>query len=167
MTASYNRRCALCGQYQITEDREALLEEERFEWDESLVDDFIAGNRHLCVDTDPYGARQSARMIEAGEMVPELRWLIAGELERRQAAAAPAWAVFTASITLGAMVAKPLPRAAVAYRSASSGSPRPAEGRVCDHVAVDHIGRSPPGTRVTSHRSPSPVAPLPRRSPCP
>jgi hypothetical protein len=49
MATTYDRRCGLCGQYQITENREALLEDERFEWDESLIDDFIAGNRHLFV----------------------------------------------------------------------------------------------------------------------
>jgi hypothetical protein len=165
MATYHNIRCALCGQYVAASDREAMLEASRWEWSEALVDEALV-DRHLCVDQDPHGARQWARLADAGEMVPELRWLIEAELERRQAAAAPAWAVFTASITLGAMVAKPRSRAAVAYRSASSAWTPPVQGRVCDHLAVDHIGRSPPrGTRVTSHRSMPPVPPLPRRSP--
>lgn len=60
MATYHNTRCALCGQLQVTEDREALLEDERFEWDEAMVDDFIAGNRHACFDVDPHGAREAA-----------------------------------------------------------------------------------------------------------
>ena len=81
----------LCGQFQISEDREAPLLEHRLEWSEAAVDEYVAANRHFCVDTDPHGARVSARLIEAGLIAPELRWLIAGELERRQAVAVPAW----------------------------------------------------------------------------
>jgi hypothetical protein len=103
MATTYNRRCALCGQLQVTEDREALLEQERFEWDESLVDDFIAGNRHLYVDTDPYGALQAARLAEAGLIAPELRWLIGAALERKQAAEPPDWTAFTAPAATSAM----------------------------------------------------------------
>jgi hypothetical protein len=131
--ATYNptsRRCSLCGQYQITEDREALLEQERFEWDESLVDDFIAGNRHLCFDTDPHGARESERLIEAGEMVPELGWLIALELERRQAAGPAGWVVFMGPATLIAMA--PVAADAMACCGATSGPLRAAESRACD-----------------------------------
>ncbi len=139
---TYNHRCALCGQLQITEDRELLLEQERFEWDESLVDDFITGSRHLCVDTDPHGARESARMIEAGLMVPELRWLIEAELERRQAAGRPAWAVFTgASIVVLGRAGQ---SAAMVCRRPASGSVRAAEGRVHDCLPADWPSRSPP-----------------------
>ena len=95
MAITYNRRCGLCGQFMTTDDREALLEEHRFEWSEAIVDDFIAGNRHFCVDTDPHGARESARLIEAGLMRPQLDWLIAAELERRQAVPLAGW------VTLG------------------------------------------------------------------
>jgi hypothetical protein len=142
MTATYNRRCGLCGQLQITEDREALLEDERFEWDECLVDDFIAGNRHLCVDTDPYGARESARLIEAGLMVPELRWLIAGELERRQAAGPAAWATFTGPGASSATVARYV--IATTGRRPASGSARDTEGRARVRLPASGTGRSPP-----------------------
>ena len=100
-TAYYNRRCSLCGQFVISEDREALLEEHRFEWSEAIVDEFIAANRHLCIDTDPHGAREWARLADAGLMRPQLDWLIAAELERHRLAGRPAWAVFTCSGTLG------------------------------------------------------------------
>jgi hypothetical protein len=133
MATTYDRRCGLCGQYQIIEDREALLEQERFEWDESLVDDFIAGNRHLCVDVDPHGARESARLIEAGLVVPELRWLIEAALECRQAAGRPAWAVFAGSAASITTVAKR--STAMACRRPASGSVRPVQGRVCDRRA--------------------------------
>jgi hypothetical protein len=101
-----NRRCSRCGQYVIA-DRETPLEDQRFEWDESLVDDLIAGNSNFCVDTDPRGARESERLIEAGLLRPELGWLIAEELECRQAQAA----------TIPAYRLLPAPRTTVASSS--------------------------------------------------
>jgi hypothetical protein len=96
MATTYNRRCSLCGQFVASADKEALLEEHRFEWDEAIVSEFLAANMHVCVDPDPHGARESARLIEAGILRPQLDWLIEGELERRQANThRPAWAVFT------------------------------------------------------------------------
>ncbi len=134
MATTYNRRCGLCGQFVAIQDREALLTEERFEWDESLVDDFIAGNRHLCVDTDPHGARQWARLAEAGEMAIELRWLIEAALERQQAVGRPAWAVFTG----------PAGSATVARHWPAGGSLRPVLGRLWDQLPADCGSRSPP-----------------------
>lgn len=129
MATTYNRRCGLCGQFVAIQDREALLTEHRFEWDESVVDDFIAGSRHDCTDTDPHGARASARLIEAGLIAPQLDWLIAAELERRRLAVRPAWAVLTGCVT-------------------PCGWTRPVQGRVCDHLSASRTGRSPPRVRA-------------------
>lgn len=143
MATTYNRRCGLCGQYQISEDREALLVQERFEWDESLVDDFIAGNRHLCVDTDPHGACESARLVEAGEIVPELRWLIVAAVERKQVAGRPAWAVFTTST-----MARSAQPAMVCHRHGGGSAAR-----------AEHTGRSARGLTLQRY---GPLAPLGR-----
>jgi hypothetical protein len=136
-----NRRCSLCGQYVIA-DRETLLEDQRFEWDESMVDDFIAGNGHFCVDTDPFGAREWARLADEGVMVPELGWLIADELERRQAAPLANWAVFTgpaASITTAARS-----RPAMACGHPFSGGPRRVQARMDVSLPLGRPGRPPP-----------------------
>jgi hypothetical protein len=141
-----NRRCSLCGEYVIA-DRETLLEDQRFEWDESLVDDYIAGNSHFCVDTDPNGARQWARLADEGLMVPELGWLIADELERRQAAPLANWAVFTASITSSAMgLAGTM--ATSGRRGPASASVRPVQARACVCLPLGCPGRSPPPGRA-------------------
>jgi hypothetical protein len=140
MATTYSRRCALCGQLQITEDREALLEQERFEWDGSLVDDFIAGNRHLRFDTDPHGARESERLIGAGVIGAELRWLLEVAPERKQAAPVAAWAVFTTTSTM-----VPSAQPAMACRRVASGTVRGDLGaRAHDCLLAGGIGRSPP-----------------------
>ncbi len=54
MASYYNRRCSLCGQY-IIADRETLLEQDRLQWDEATVDDFIAGAAHTCWETEAFG----------------------------------------------------------------------------------------------------------------
>jgi len=99
MSTTYNRRCGLCGQYVIA-DRETLLEQDRLQWDEATVDDFIAGAAHTCWETEAFGpdtafSRQWNRLADEGLMRVQLDWLIAGELERRQAAGPAGWAVFT------------------------------------------------------------------------
>jgi hypothetical protein len=153
MATTYNRRCGLCGQYVASEDREALLEEHRLEWSESVVDDFIAGSRHDCVDTDPHGARASARLIEAGLIAPELRWLLEAALERRQADGRPAWAVFTTSSTMAPGV-----RPALAVRRPASGSLRPMQGPARVRLPVDGMGRSPPPVRASRSKPIVPTA---------
>ena len=119
MASFYNRRCSLCGQFVIA-DRETLLQEDRHEWDEAIVDDFIAGYGHLCWESEYIGpntafSRQWTALADADVMRPELRWLIEAELERRHAAGRPAWVVFAgpaASIIMaaGGEAAMPSPR---------------------------------------------------------
>ncbi len=158
--ATYNptsRRCSLCGQYQITEDRELLLADERFEWDESLVEDFIAGNRHQCFDTDPFGARESERLVEEGLVVPELRWLLELALERKQAAGRPAWAIFTgpaASSATAPMGTTPCRRPVRAAVSA-------AEGRA---LVLLPGGGQGPSLAVHARTAPCDDPPSPRRA---
>jgi hypothetical protein len=143
MATTYQRRCSLCGQFVASQDREALLEEHRLEWDEAMVDDFIAGSRHICIDTDPHGARASARLIEAGLIAPELRWLIEAELERRQAAGQPAWTVFTTAKGATVMATTKVVRCpAGCLHPVGDHSPEPVVGRVgCCADSV--LGRCP------------------------
>jgi hypothetical protein len=142
MATPYNRRCALCGQFVAMSDREAMLLEDRWQWSESVVDDARPASVHDCTDRDPHGARESERLIEAGLMVPELGWLIALELERKQAAGRPAWSVFTGPAASIAMV--PMAVDALACYGTASGPLRAPEGRVHGQVPASAPGRSPP-----------------------
>jgi len=93
----YSRRCALCGQFVSEVDREQLLELDRYEWDEHLVDEARL-DAHQCVDTDPYGARQWARLEDAGMLRWTLAELVSLALERRRSAAPPAWALLATAL---------------------------------------------------------------------
>jgi len=141
MAIYHDTRCALCGQYVAASDREAMLEATRWEWSETLVDEALV-DRHLCVDQDPHGARQWARLADAGEMVPELRWLIEAALERRQAAPLAGWATFTGPGASSATVARYV--IATTGRRPASGSARDTEGRARVRLPASGMGRSPP-----------------------
>jgi hypothetical protein len=141
VATTYNRRCSLCGQFVAAGDREAMLEAQRWQWSEALVDEALV-DRHLCVDRDPFGARQWQRAAEAGEMVPELRWLIAAELERKQAAGRPEWAVFTSTSIV--VLGRAGRSVAMARRGPASASVQAAEGRAHGQLPASDSGRSPP-----------------------
>jgi hypothetical protein len=83
-TARHSLRCSICQKFIATADRETLLAEHRLEWDEALVDEFLATTQHVCVDADPTGAAWMARLADTGQMRPDLRDLIAAALARKQ-----------------------------------------------------------------------------------
>jgi hypothetical protein len=150
----HNRRCAMCGQYVQTTDREAMLEADRWEWSESMIDEARAANLHSCTDQDPHGARESERLIEAGIIRPELRWLLQAELERRQAAQAatiPAYRLLPAPRTTTIIIIATVVGGAwmtVAYCWPEEAATRGAAGRARVRLPVAGIGRSPPPVRA-------------------
>jgi hypothetical protein len=103
MTTATTSRCSLCGQYVASSDREAMLEAQRWEWAEALVDE-ARTDGHVCIDRDPCGAAMLGRLADSGAVRPELRDLIAGALGRKQAAGPAAWTMFT-TCTKGATLA--------------------------------------------------------------
>ncbi len=82
-------RCALCGQFTAGIDRDAMLDSDRWEGAEALVDE-ARTDAHLCVDTDPYGARWMDRLAATGQFTQDLAELIRAALARKQAGQAAA-----------------------------------------------------------------------------
>jgi hypothetical protein len=95
----HNIRCALCGRDVAEVDRDALLELDRYEWDDALVEEYLA-DMHVCDDSDPLGVRAWARLSDAGMLRQTLQEAISLALERRRPAGRPPWAVFTGYTTL-------------------------------------------------------------------
>jgi hypothetical protein len=94
-TARHNLTCGICGHYVPQLDRETMLASARYQWDETLVDEHRADASHVCIDSDPYGARAHGRAADTGLERPTLAELISIALERKLTATRPAWAVFT------------------------------------------------------------------------
>jgi hypothetical protein len=118
-----------------------MLEATRWQWDERLVDEALV-DRHVCVDRDPFGARQWQRAAEAGEMPIELRWWLELALERQQAAGIPAWTAFTGPTS--SSVTAPEHSITMACCGPASGSLRVVLGQAHDQLPADCGSRSPP-----------------------
>jgi hypothetical protein len=116
---THNTRCALCSQYVAHSDREAMLEAQQWEWDEARVDEARL-DAHQCADTDPYGARQWARLEDAGMLRWTLAELISLELDRRRVASRPAWAVLAGQVAPTATTTTISASAAVSHTTACS-----------------------------------------------
>lgn len=140
---TYNRRCGLCGQYVADSDHEALLDLDRWQWSEALVEEALV-DAHQCTDTDPYGARAYDRLAAAGLVTAEppgskpvratieLAIFIGLALEQHHEQTVPGWVVFAAVVvtrataTTTALTARPTTstttRSVRAYRHGDAGA---------------------------------------------